>query len=115
LEALAIAHDPGAEATSTTVLLRGGSTGVLTNAAVLAGLASLVGADGLGVVAHDAKELMRTLLPLGIDVVGLTVDTAVAAYLLDPSVDTYRLTDLAGRFLGVELSDGTAAAGQVRL
>ncbi len=112
LEALAIADEPGADATSTTVLLAGGSAGVLSDAAVLTGLASLVGDGGVGVVAHDAKELMRTLLPLGIDVVGLTVDTAVAAYLLDPSVDTYRLADLAARFLGVELSDGTAAAGQ---
>jgi len=79
---------------------------------VLAALAAAFGPDGVGVVAHDAKELMRGLLPLGVDVTGLVVDTAVAAYLLDPSVDQYRLSDLAGRFLHVAVDDGAAAKGQ---
>ena len=48
-------------------------------------LAAGLGTDGVGVVAHDAKELMRSLLPLGVDITGLVIDTAVAAYLLDPS------------------------------
>jgi DNA polymerase-1 len=51
-------------------------------------------------------------LPLGVDVTGLVVDTAVAAYLLDPSVDEYRLSDLAARYLQVTVDDGTAARGQ---
>jgi DNA polymerase-1 len=55
---------------------------------------------------------MRSLLPLGVDITGLVVDTAVAAYLLDPSVDRYRLSELAARFLGVEVDDGTAGKGQ---
>ncbi len=38
---------------------------------------------------------MRSLLPLGVDMAGLALDTAVAAYLLDPSTDHYRLGDLA--------------------
>ena len=63
-------------------------------------------------VAHDAKELMRSLLPFGVDVTGLAMDTAVAAYLLDPSSDHYRLGDLASRFLGVEVDDGSGAKGQ---
>src|SRR5664280_2545564 len=66
----------------------------------------------LPVVAHDAKEIMRSLLPLGVDVTQLTMDTAVAAYLLDPSNDRYRVTDLAARFLGVAVDDGGGGKGQ---
>ena len=52
---------------------------------VLDALGDGFGPDGVGVVAHDAKELMRSLLPQGVDITGLAMDTAVAAYLLDPS------------------------------
>jgi len=79
---------------------------------VSAALAEGLGAEGVGVVAHDAKELMRWLLPRGVDIVGLVVDTAVAAYLLEPSDDRYRLSDLAPRFLGVAVDDGTGVNGQ---
>ena len=79
---------------------------------VLAALAAGLGPDGVGVVGHDTKELMRSLLPLGVDITGLVLDTAVAAYLLDPSVDQYRLSDLAPRFLQVSVDDGTATKGQ---
>ena len=79
---------------------------------VLAALSHGLGPDGVGVVAHDAKELMRTLLPTGVDITGLAMDTAVAAYLLDPSDDRYRLSDLAPRHLGVSVEDGAAAKGQ---
>jgi len=79
---------------------------------VVAALTETLGPDGVGVAAHDAKELMRSLLPSGVDLTGLVIDTAVAAYLLDPSVDQYRLSDLAARFLGVVVDDGGATAGQ---
>ena len=79
---------------------------------VLTALAGAFGPDGVRVVAHDAKELMRSLLPLGVDITDLAMDTAVAAYLLDPSVDQYRLSDLADRFLQVTVDDGTATKGQ---
>jgi DNA polymerase-1 len=75
-------------------------------------LADGLGPQGVGVVAHDVKELMRSLLPLGVDITGLVMDTAVAAYLLDPSDDRYRLSDLAPRFLGVAVDDGTGGKGQ---
>ena len=65
------------------------------------------GPAGVGVVGHDTKELMRSLLPLGVDITTLAMDTAVAAYLLDPSTDGYRLGDLAARYLGVTVDDGT--------
>ena len=74
-----------------------------------AGLGVLVPADLLGVasvakklnsvlarpfVGHEVKEAMRTLLPLGIDLTGLDMDTGVAAYLLDASTGEYELSQL---------------------
>jgi DNA polymerase-1 len=51
----------------------------------------------LPVVGHHVKEVMRSLLPLGVDCTGLTMDTAVAAYLLDASTGEYELADLNDR------------------
>ncbi|HZM57025.1 MAG TPA: DNA polymerase I [Acidimicrobiales bacterium] len=85
---------------------------LLAEPEVLEALAGGLGAGGVGVVAHDAKEFMRSLLPLGVDVTDLTMDTAVAAYLLDPSNDRYRVTDLGARFLGVAVDDGGGGKGQ---
>ena len=67
---------------------------------------------GIGVVAHDAKEIMRSLLPRGVDIANLTMDTAVGSYLLDPSNDRYRLSDLAARYLGVDVDDEPRGKGQ---
>ncbi len=87
-------------------------TSLLEKKPVLGALHSALGPDGVGVIAHDAKEIMRSLLPLGVDVTGLVMDTAVAAYLLDPSVDRYRLSDLASAHLGVTVDDGEQGKGQ---
>jgi DNA polymerase I len=46
------------------------------------------------VLGHHVKEAMRALLPLGIDIRGLEMDTAVAAYLLDASTGEYELAQL---------------------
>ena len=48
------------------------------------------------VVGHRVKEMLRSLLPFGIDCTGLTMDTGVAAYLLDASSGEYELADLRG-------------------
>jgi DNA polymerase I len=45
-------------------------------------------------VGHEVKEVMRALLPLGIDLTGLDMDTGVAAYLLDASTGEYELAQL---------------------
>ncbi|MGP8008344.1 MAG: DNA polymerase I [Acidimicrobiales bacterium] len=92
--------------------LRGGEPGVLDDTGLTAVLAGALGPEGVGVVAHDAKELMRWLLPQGVDIVGLAMDTAVAAYLLDASSDQYRLADLASAYLGVVVDDGSGGKGQ---
>src|SRR5690606_5601607 len=55
------------------------------------------------VVGHDLKETVRTLMEAGYEVDGLEMDTALAAYVLNPSSRNYDLTEVAGRYLGIEL------------
>lgn len=57
-------------------------------------IADLLSSRGPGIVAHQAKPLVRALLKLGLDLAGLQLDTALAAYLLDPSRSSYSLEDL---------------------
>ncbi len=71
-------------------------------------LAALVGAGGPPLVAHRAKELMRGLRRFGADVRTLDLDTAVAAYLLDPAEGRYVLEDLARRYLSLEVTPTSA-------
>ncbi|HEX7276985.1 MAG TPA: 5'-3' exonuclease H3TH domain-containing protein, partial [Acidimicrobiales bacterium] len=63
--------------------------------------------------AHNAKGLMRGL---GLDLRGLDVDTAIAAYLIEPAESQYLLDDLATRFLGLEVrSPDAPPPGQLDL
>jgi len=62
-------------------------------------------ADGsIGVIGHDIKTLARALLDLGRDLARPVMDTALAAYLLNPSQRTYGIEEIAERVAGVELS-----------
>jgi DNA polymerase-1 len=72
---------------------------------------------GRSVVGHDVKEVLRSLLTIGIEGVEPVLDTAVAAYLLDPSRGDYRLGDVAEPFFHgpVEVSDGVEPQGQLAL
>jgi DNA polymerase I len=76
---------------------------LLTSSAVVKELTSLLARP---VVGHQVKEVMRSLLPLGIDCTGLTMDTGVAAYLLDASTGEYELSDLRGGDGQLQLSMG---------
>jgi len=77
-------------------------------AAVLSGSARIAG--------HDAKPLLRALMDRGLDLTGLTVDTKLAAYLLDPAGTLYSLDDLLRRHAGAELAGGsTVPEGQLDL
>ena len=62
-----------------------------------------VGKGAIGVVGHDIKTLARALLDLGHDMGRPVMDTALAAYVLNPSQRTYDLEGIAERLLGVEL------------
>ncbi len=84
----------------------------LADEAVIDGLRGFFTPGLPAVVGHDVKEIMRSLLALGLDARELGMDTAVAAYLLDPSTDHYRLGELARRYLGVALETPVAAPTQ---
>jgi DNA polymerase-1 len=86
---------------------------VLAMPAVGAALAGLVADGGPPLAAHRAKELMHGLHT--VDVRTLDVDTAVAAYLLDPGEGRYLLEDLALRYLGVELRSPDVEVGTLDL
>jgi DNA polymerase-1 len=76
---------------------------------VAAALAELVGPGGRPLATHAAKGLMRALLGRGIDVRTLELDTALAAYLLDPAESRYVLDDLLARYAQRRLPDGDSA------
>ncbi len=74
---------------------------VLHEPAVTDALRGLLAGDGPPLlVAHRAKDLMHGLPA---DVRSLHHDTAVMAYLLDPAEGSYRLDDLALRYLSLEV------------
>jgi DNA polymerase-1 len=65
--------------------------------------------------AHNAKALMRSLLDLGVDVRSLRLDTAIAAYLLDPAENRYALGELLERYTPHTLATDDAEEGQLDL
>ena len=65
---------------------------------------------------HDVKALMRSLLGHGVSLDGLTLDTAIAAYLIDPAEARYELGDLIEKYTRfARPSDDAAASGQLDL
>ncbi len=90
LTGLAIATDDGAALWVPADLLR--------DPGVVAALNAVSSFD-----AHRSKDLMRALDAYGVDLRNLRLDTALAAYLIDPAGNEYVLDDLAVRHLGLEL------------
>jgi DNA polymerase-1 len=88
----------------------------LDEPAVAAALASLVAAGGRPLAIHDAKPLVKWLLTRDVDVETLSIDTMLAAYLLDPAEDRYLLEDLLARYTPYALAaDDAAPEGQLAL
>ncbi|MBM3815390.1 MAG: DNA polymerase I [Actinobacteria bacterium] len=56
-------------------------------------------ASGASFVANDARNMLRSLLALGIDVRHLAFDSAIAAYLAEAETGTYDATAVARRWL----------------
>ena len=64
--------------------------------------------------AHDAKSLMRSLLAIGIQPPPLAIDTAIAAYLIDPAETRYAVADLLLKYTGAQLpTDDPSTSGQL--
>jgi len=60
-------------------------------------------------ISHNVKDLMGQLLSEKLDCDGFVFDTALAAYLLDPTESGYGLDRLSGKYLG-ETKNGAEAA-----
>jgi DNA polymerase I len=89
---------------------------LLADPGILGALGELTAPGGRPLVAHGAKELVRALARQGVDVRTLSLDTRIAAYLLDPAEARYDLVELLGRYAGAVLPEGGAAAeGQLDL
>ncbi|MFH1458376.1 MAG: DNA polymerase I [Candidatus Omnitrophota bacterium] len=66
-------------------------------------------------ISHDLKRMKSALAQEGIDFKGLSFDTMVAAYLLNPSRAEYNLTDIAWDYLGKLSGRSIDNAGAVAL
>jgi len=84
---------------------------------VTAALGQLLALEGgRPIAAHQAKPLVRALTGLAVDVRTLHLDTALAAYLIDPAENRYLLEELVIRYAGATIPEGDAAAeGQLDL
>jgi DNA polymerase-1 len=76
---------------------------------------SLKKLGGANVVGHEVKELLRSLAGLGIEGIEPVLDTAVAAYLLDPSRGDYPLDEVAAPFLRGAVLETAATQPQGQL
>ena len=90
-----------------------GSTGWLTPAVITHPEVVAALAGHRGVVAHDAKPIMRSLMSVGIDMGGLVLDTQIAAYLVDPARGSYSLASVCLDFVGAEPSTSVESSGQL--
>jgi DNA polymerase-1 len=93
--------------------------GAQASYADLADVGSLLAALGDATVAkqtHDAKALERIVTSSGGSLDGVTFDTLIGGYLLDPGTTAYSLDRLTERYLGTDLLadlDGEDDAGQL--
>ncbi len=79
----------------------------------LTDLAEWLADPGKPKVIHDAKPLHRRALEAGIFFDGVTVDTMLAAYLIEPGqAGGYPVADVAQRYGGIALDDGSKKKGK---
>jgi DNA polymerase-1 len=87
----------------------------LEDSGVRDALSTLLNTDGRPVAMHGAKPTMRGMLDMGVDLRDLSVDTRLAAYLLDPADSRYDLGELLLRYASLEMATGGAPEGQLDL
>jgi DNA polymerase-1 len=58
---------------------------------------------GIKKIGHDMKNFIVHLKNKGIDLNGLAFDTMIGAYILNPSRETYDISELAGEYLGIDI------------
>lgn len=74
---------------------------VLQDKAVLNGVVALA-----KIRAHQAKPLLKWLMDHDVDLRSITLDTAIAAYLLDPSDNKFDIQEVLGRYTNFTLQVG---------
>ena len=67
-------------------------------------LAPFLADPEIGLSIDHSKSFVREMLESGYEVEGLAFDTALADYVIDPGSSSHLLEDVAGRYLGVELT-----------
>ncbi len=80
-----------------------------------AALAGWLADDTVPKALHDAKGPMHALAARGLQLRGLTSDTALAAYLALPGQRSFDLADLALRYTRLQMRGGEAPSGQLTL
>ncbi|MBB5077219.1 DNA polymerase I [Nonomuraea endophytica] len=80
-----------------------------------AALGAWLAADDRPKAVHDAKGPLLALWTQGLDLRGLSADTALAAYLAMPGQRTFALEDLARRYLHRDLKVEEESGGQAAL
>jgi len=73
----------------------------------------LLEADDVPKAFHDAKPVVRALTARGIDLGGLSFDTALASYVIRPAAGSQSLPDIAARTLELEIAGVATADGSV--
>ncbi len=64
---------------------------------------------------HDVKDTIRALMDMGLPGEGWVFDSAIAAYLLDPTASKYELARLCEKYCGFTPMDGADEDGQFSL
>ena len=64
---------------------------------------------------HDVKDLRAAVVRSGRDIEGVTFDTLLAAYLLDPGQPDYSLEELCRRYLGADLLSNVEQEDEAQL
>ncbi len=78
---------------------------MLATPEVARALADLLGPEGPPLCAHDSKEGVVSLLCAGLDVRSLRMDTAIAAYLLNPSRPPHSVKEMLERYTEFHIPD----------
>ena len=116
---VAIGLDPDASDSGVGVVVDGATADVLWLPAsilldddVLESVSALGGEHGVAL--HDGKSTLRTWQARAGNTPTITLDTAIASYLIDPSEASYLLADMVLRYTDYELpTNEAAAAGQL--
>jgi DNA polymerase-1 len=84
----------------------GGAQASYADLADLGSLAAPIADATVSKLTHDAKALERAVTAAGGELGGVTFDTLIGAYLLDPGTTDYGLSAVSERYLGTDLLAG---------